>query len=71
MILGIDHILIAVGTRPSNPSNIVPDGHTVITSDQVMGLAALPRTMAVVGAGVIGIEYASMFGALGIQVTVI
>ena len=70
-ILTADHILIAVGTRSSNPSNIVPDGQTVITSDQVMGLTALPRTMAVVGAGVIGIEYASMFGALGIQVTVI
>ncbi|ETX06284.1 MAG: hypothetical protein ETSY2_18085 [Candidatus Entotheonella gemina] len=70
-ILTADHILIAVGTRPSNPSDIVPDGQTVITSDHVMGLAALPRTMAVVGAGVIGIEYASMFGALGIQVTVI
>ncbi len=70
-ILTADHLLIAVGTRPSNPSDIVPDGQTVITSDHVMGLTALPRTMAVVGAGVIGIEYASMFGALGIQVTVI
>ena len=43
----------------------------MITADNVLGLAQLPRTMAVVGAGVIGIEYASMFAALGVQVTVI
>ncbi len=65
------HILIAVGTRPSDPSGIAPDGQTVINSDHVMGLTELPQTIAVVGAGVIGIEYASMFAALGIQVTVI
>lgn len=70
-LLTADHILIAVGTRPSDPSDIAPDGQTVITSDHVMGLTELPQTMAVVGAGVIGIEYASMFAALGIQVTVI
>jgi len=66
-----DHFLIAVGTEPSNPRALDPDGQTVITSDNVLGLAQLPRTMAVVGAGVIGIEYASMFAALGVQVTVI
>lgn len=70
-MLTAEHILIAVGTRPSDPSNIAPDGQTVITSDHVMGLTTLPQTMAVVGAGVIGIEYASMFAALGMQVTVI
>src|SRR5499427_5019719 len=66
-----DHFLIAVGTEPSNPRALDPDGQTVFTSDNVLGLAQLPRTMAVVGAGVIGIEYASMFAALGVQVTVI
>lgn len=69
--LTADHILVSVGTRPSNPPGIEPDGRTVITSDGVLDLQLLPRNMAVVGAGVIGIEYASMFAALGVQVTVI
>src|SRR5215470_16002033 len=70
-LLTADHILLAVGTRPSQPQSIAPDGQTVITSDDILTLQQLPRTMAVVGAGVIGIEYASMFAALGVQVTVI
>jgi NAD(P) transhydrogenase len=65
------HTLIAVGTTPSNPRGIDPDGETVMTSDTVLNMRALPRTIVVVGAGVIGIEYASMFAALGVQVTVI
>ena len=69
--LTAEHILIAVGTRPSKLEGMEPDGKTIITSDHVLNLAHLPRTMAVVGAGVIGIEYASMFAALGVQVTVI
>ena len=65
------NILIAVGTRPSHPRGVEPDGHTVLTPDNILELEELPRTMAVVGAGVIGLEYASMFAALGVQVTVI
>jgi NAD(P) transhydrogenase len=64
-------ILIAVGTTSSTPPNVNFDHRTLTTPDTVLTLAALPRTMAVVGAGVIGIEYASMFAALGVQVTVI
>ena len=69
--LRADHVLVAVGTRPSLPDGVAADGETVVTSDGVLGICQLPRTMAVVGAGVIGIEYASMFAALGVQVTVI
>ncbi len=65
------NILIAVGTMPSKPRGIDSDDATIMTSDTVLGLKQLPRTMVVVGAGVIGIEYASMFAALGVQVTVI
>jgi NAD(P) transhydrogenase len=65
------YVLLAVGTRPSDPPGIAADGRTVVTSDGLLGLAELPRSLAVVGAGVIGIEYASMFAALGVQVTVI
>ncbi len=66
-----DHFLIAVGTRPSKSPGIEPDQQTILTSDHILELEQMPRTMAVVGAGVIGIEYASMFAALGVHVTVI
>jgi NAD(P) transhydrogenase len=69
--LTANHILVAVGTTPSRPAGVVPDDRTIHTSDTVLALDHLPRTMVVVGAGVIGIEYASMFAALGVQVTVI
>jgi len=66
-----DNILIAVGTEPTPPPGVAPDGETVITSDGVIGLTRLPRSMAVVGGGVVGVEYASMFAALGIEVTLV
>jgi NAD(P) transhydrogenase len=69
--LRAEQVLIAVGTRPGRPEGADPDGETIVTSDGVLGVSYLPKTMAVVGAGVIGIEYASMFAALGVQVTVI
>jgi NAD(P) transhydrogenase len=53
------------------PSGVESNGETIISSDDIGGLKRLPRSMAVVGAGVIGIEYASMFASLGIEVTVI
>jgi NAD(P) transhydrogenase len=65
------NVLIAVGTRPAEPRGVKPDGNTLILSDNILELQKLPRTMVVVGGGVIGIEYASMFAALGIQVTVV
>ncbi|HEY2252706.1 MAG TPA: Si-specific NAD(P)(+) transhydrogenase [Planctomycetaceae bacterium] len=66
-----EFIFIAVGTIPSDPPNVPADSHTVITSDSILSLEKLPRSIAVVGAGVVGIEYASMFAALDVQVTVI
>jgi NAD(P) transhydrogenase len=66
-----DIIVIAVGTVPSLPPGTEADGVTVITSDGVMGLTEIPRTMTVAGAGVIGTEYASIFAALGVEVTLI
>lgn len=64
-------ILIATGTTPAPPRGVQVDGETVITSDGILHLEHLPRTMTVVGAGVIGAEYASMFAALGTEVTLI
>ena len=65
------HIVIATGTRPARPALVEFDGRTVMDSDNVLNLEQVPRTMVIVGAGVIGIEYASMFAALGSKVTVI
>lgn len=69
--LTASQFMVAVGSRPAQPPNRKVDGHTVIFSDGVMKLTKLPKTMAVVGAGVIGLEYASMFAALGIEVIVV
>jgi NAD(P) transhydrogenase len=66
-----DKVVIAVGTHPAAPPGVSNDGKIVMTSDGVINLETLPRTMAVVGGGVIGIEYASMLAALGVEVTVI
>src|SRR3954465_2209746 len=65
-------IVIAAGTRPARPSTVDFDDRTIIDSDGLLKLESrVPRTMTVVGAGVIGVEYASMFGALGAKVTVV
>ena len=69
--LSAEKILIAVGTEPALPTGVAVDGEVVLSSDHVIRLQQFPRTMAVVGAGVIGIEYASMFAALGVRVTLI
>ena len=65
-------IIIACGTRPARPTSVQFDDKTVIDSDGLLKLEHhVPRSMIVVGAGVIGVEYASMFGALGTKVTVV
>jgi NAD(P) transhydrogenase len=65
-------IVVAVGTRPARPPSVAFDDRRIIDSDGLLRLDhRVPRTMTVVGAGVIGVEYASMFGALGTKVTVV
>ncbi|WP_250002148.1 Si-specific NAD(P)(+) transhydrogenase [Actinoplanes sp. M2I2] len=66
-----DKIIIAAGTRPARPGSVDFDDRTIVDSDGVINLQAVPRSMVVVGAGVIGMEYASMFAALGTKVTVV
>jgi NAD(P) transhydrogenase len=66
-----DYIVIATGTKPVRPSGIEFDEKRVLDSDGILDLKSLPASMVVVGAGVIGIEYASMFAALGTKVTVV
>ncbi len=64
-------IIIACGTEAARDSHIPFDGQRVFTSDDVFGLQILPRSLIVVGAGVIGVEYATMFAALGVRVTIV
>jgi NAD(P) transhydrogenase len=64
-------IVIATGTSATRDAGIPFDGQSVFVSDDVLGLEKLPRTLTIIGAGVIGIEYASIFAALGVRVTVI
>jgi NAD(P) transhydrogenase len=66
-----DRIVIAVGTKPARPESVAFDGRTIVDSDQILEMDRIPTSMVVVGAGVIGIEYASMFAALGTKVTVV
>jgi NAD(P) transhydrogenase len=63
--------LIATGTHPHRPSDIPFDHDYVWDSDEILELQQVPRSMIVVGAGVIGCEYASMFSVLGVKVTLV
>jgi NAD(P) transhydrogenase len=65
------NIVIAVGTKPADTSKVPINGRTIINSDQILELQSLPKTLIVVGGGVIGVEYTCMFSALGVRVTLI
>jgi NAD(P) transhydrogenase len=69
--LSAEKVIIASGTRPARPPSVAFDDVHVFDSDGILGLGEVPRSLVVVGAGVIGIEYASIFAALGTKVTVI
>ncbi|MDA1191143.1 MAG: Si-specific NAD(P)(+) transhydrogenase [Candidatus Poribacteria bacterium] len=64
-------ILIAVGTETTKDEHIPFDGDRIMTSDDIVDMKELPKTLAVAGAGVIGLEYASILAPLGVRVTVI
>jgi NAD(P) transhydrogenase len=64
-------ILIAVGTKPASTPKVPINGRTIINSDQILELQNLPKTLIVVGGGVIGVEYTCMFAALGVRVTLV
>jgi NAD(P) transhydrogenase len=72
-VLKIDaaSILLAVGTKPFRPAHIPFDGKSIIDSDEILEIETLPRSLIVIGAGVIGIEYATIFSALDTAVTVV
>ncbi len=66
-----DRFIIAVGTEPYRPKDIPFDGEAILDPDEILELKRLPRSLSVIGGGVIGIEYATIFSALDVKVTVI
>lgn len=66
-----EHILIATGSKPRNPTNVPFDHEKILDSTRLLSIDHLPKTLIVLGGGIIGAEYASFFAALGTEVTVI
>ncbi len=66
-----EFIVIATGTRPAASATVPINNRTIINSDQIFQLESVPKTLIVVGGGVIGVEYASMFAALGVRIILI
>ncbi len=66
-----DYFLIATGTTPNRPADVPFDTMTVFDSDTILALPRMPKSMIVLGGGVIGVEYASIFAALGLEVTLL
>ncbi len=66
-----ENIIIATGTKPAVSEKVPINGHTIINSDQILDMPNVPKTLIVVGGGVIGVEYACMFAVLGVRVVII
>ncbi|MFI5002674.1 MAG: FAD-dependent oxidoreductase, partial [Reyranellales bacterium] len=66
-----EKIVIATGTETTRDGHVAFDGKRIFTSDDILHLDELPRSLAVVGAGVVGCEYASILAALGVRVTLV
>lgn len=64
-------VIIAVGTKPASTSKIPINGRNIIDSDQILSMIEMPRTLIVVGGGVIGVEYTCMFAVLGVRVILV
>jgi NAD(P) transhydrogenase len=70
-VLTAGAIVIATGSTPARPPDVDFDGDTILDSDQILALGRIPDELVVVGAGVIGLEYTSMFAAVGSRVTLV
>lgn len=66
-----DYVLIATGSKPNNPKHIPFDTHKVLDSTRLLSIDHVPKTLIVLGGGIVGSEYASFFAALGTEVTVL
>ncbi len=66
-----EFVVVATGTKPASNSNVPVNGRTIINSDQILTMPTVPKTLIVVGGGVIGVEYACMFVTLGVRVIMV
>ena len=66
-----DFVIIASGTKPATSPKVPFNGRTIISSDQILQMPDIPKTMIVVGGGVIGVEYTCMFATLGVRVILV
>ena len=66
-----DAVIVAVGSEASHSPHIPIDGRTTFDTENIMQVPEIPRTMTIVGGGVVGMEYASIFAALGVKVTLL
>ncbi|MGA7919865.1 MAG: Si-specific NAD(P)(+) transhydrogenase [Candidatus Acidiferrales bacterium] len=66
-----EYIVIATGTKPAGNPKVPINGRNIIDSDQILSMPQIPRTLIVVGGGVIGVEYACMFATLGVRVIIV
>ncbi len=66
-----EKFILGPGTEPARPEYVALQDQSIIDSDGILRLSQIPKTMTVVGAGIIGLEYASMFAALGTKITLI
>lgn len=70
-IITADKFVIATGSRPAMPESVPFNDRTIVTSDSLLRMPRLPKSILIVGGGVIGVEYACMLGAIGLRVTLI
>ena len=69
--LSSKNVMLATGSRPRSLPGITPDGKVIVTSDDILELKELPKSLVVIGAGAVGMEFASIFARFGTTVTVI
>src|SRR5580698_1301878 len=70
-VYGAETIVIATGTKPAVSAKVPVNGRNILNSDQVLQMPEIPKTLIVVGGGVIGVEYACMFAVLGVRVILV
>ena len=69
--LAAKSVILATGSRPRSLPGMTPDGKAIVTSDEILELKEIPKSLVVIGAGAVGIEFASVFARFGSTVTVI
>jgi dihydrolipoamide dehydrogenase len=65
------NVMLATGSRPKSLPGITPDGKSILTSDEILEIKQIPKSLIVIGAGAVGVEFASIFARFGSHVTVI